>query len=540
MLTGYCFPQRIEVIKKISYCDRTLSVNDQMTRIKKNIAYMMLVQGVTYLAPLVTLPYLTRVLGNETYGNFGFIQAIVQYFVLVTDYGFGITATRLIAIHRDDKPNISSVVVNTIAVKLALALLSGIISAGLCVIFPQLTQHLDVLLACFIGVLGNALFPTWMFQGLERMRALAVIICLSRLLPLPFFFLWVHQSSDVVTAAALQNIPGMIAALFSFYYAYQQRFIGFSPVSLRRMKHMLSEGWAVFLSNMSTSFYTTVNGILIGMFAGPEQAAFFYATDKLRLAAQGLIQPIASVFFPRVVVLHEKNDQSALSHVIKKGGLFLISMELVCGLVMFFGADMIALHYLGAGFAPAALYLRSLAFLPVVIAVATILSQWRFQAVGQSVILSKIYLIAGPLHALYATYLTYQYHTYGLIVSLYLTEIGITAAMVILLKKKKYCCVLNYIIFSHFQDTAQLILLIYRKVYSLCRRLILLLQLITGKNTSLISSSRSFLAKLVERDLYSAISSSQTTCRPTGHQRSSKIYRRLIPILSIYPMKSGV
>ena len=116
--------------------------------------------------------------------------------------------------------------------------------------------------------------------------------------------------------------------------------------------------------------------------------------------------------------------------------MFLISMELICGLVMFFGADIIARHYLGAGFAPAALYLRSLAFLPVIIAVATILSQWRFQAVGQSVILSKIYLIAGPLHALYASYLTYQFHTDGLIISLYVTEIGITAAMMIALKKK--------------------------------------------------------------------------------------------------------
>ena len=407
-----------------------------MTGIKKNIAYMMLVQGVTYLAPLVTLPYLTRVLGNETYGSFGFIQAIVQYFVLITDYGFGITATRLIAIHRDDKTNISSVVANTIAVKLALALVSAGVSVALFILFPSIAQHVDVLLACFIGVLGNALFPTWMFQGLERMRALAVIICLSRLLPLPFFFVWVHRSSDVVTAAALQNIPGMIAAVFSFYYAWQQQLIRIAPVSLHQMKQMLSEGWAVFLSNISTSFYTTVNGILIGMFAGAEQAAFFYATDKLRLAAQGLIQPVASVFFPRVVVLHEKNDQASVSHMIKKGGMFLISMELICGLVMFFGADIIARHYLGAGFAPAALYLRSLAFLPVIIAVATILSQWRFQAVGQSVILSKIYLIAGPLHALYASYLTYQFHTDGLIISLYVTEIGITAAMMIALKKK--------------------------------------------------------------------------------------------------------
>ena len=407
-----------------------------MTGIKKNIGYMLLVQAVTYLAPLITLPYLTRVLGSETYGSFGFIQAVVQYFILITDYGFGITATRLIALRREDKLNVSAVVVNTIAVKLALALVSGLISLSLCVFFPQIGVHYDVLLACFIGVLGNALFPSWMFQGLERMRALAVIICLSRLLPLPFFFIWVHTSSDVVVAAALQNIPGIISALFSFYYVYRLGLVVSSPINWHRMKEMLIDGWAVFLSNMSTSFYTTVNGILIGLFAGAEQAAFFYATDKLRIAAQGLIQPVASVLFPRVVVLHENNEKVGLANLMRRGGMFLVGLELFCGLIMFFGADQIATQYLGAKFVPAAIYLKSLAFLPVVIAVATILSQWRFQALGYSNILSRIYLIAGPLHALYATYLTYHYHTYGLIVSLYVTEIGITTAMLVVMKKK--------------------------------------------------------------------------------------------------------
>lgn len=407
-----------------------------MAGVKKNILYMLLVQAVTYLAPLLVLPYLTRTLGNQTYGSFGYMQAIVQYFVLITDYGFSITATRLIAMHQHDRARLSAVVANTLAAKMLLAMLCGLVSVVLCLTVGEIGLHSDILLACFIGVLGNALYPTWLFQGMEKMGVLSAITCLSRLLPLPFFFIWVQHSDDVVTAAALQNIPGIIAALFAFAYIWQSRWL--EPVRLNGVSifEMLQEGWAVFLSNISTSFYTTINGILIGMFAGKEQAAFFYATDKIRVAAQGLIQPVAAVIFPRMVVLQQAADMTGMKKLIQKGAGLLIGIQLIGGLIMFFGADLIAGLYLGPQFAGAAFYLRALAFLPTIIALATVLAQWRFQALGHSAILSKIYLLAGPLHAVYASWLTYQYHTNGLIVSLYLTESAITLMMMLMLKRK--------------------------------------------------------------------------------------------------------
>ena len=409
-----------------------------MTGPKKNILYLIAAQGFIYLAPLIVLPYLTRTLGAEGFGRIAYIQYIVNYFILITDYGFSTTATRLISIDSHSKARVSSVFANTIAVKMMLACLTGVFSLVLIAAIPSIRQYSALMFACFLGVFGNALFPTWMFQGLERMRVLALITCASRVIPLPLFFLYVKNSDDLVAAAALQNIPGIIAAVFSFYYAIDKKLIERAEISITSIWDMMKEGWAIFLSNISTSFYTNINGILIGNFAGVEQASFFYATDKLRFAAQGFIQPIASALFPRITVLSQDlKDRQQAKRLIQHGSFMLIGIELLCGLVMFFGADFITVRYLGVGFMPAAIYLKSLAFLPLVIAVATIFSQWRFQALGMTVSLSRIYLIAGPLHALYATFLTYRYHGYGLISSLYMTEIGITMMMAFILKRKK-------------------------------------------------------------------------------------------------------
>lgn len=403
-----------------------------------NIFYLVLVQAITYLAPLITLPYLTRTLDVGHYALLGFTQAVIQYFVLVTDYGFGITATRLIAIDSRNKNAVSAVVANTLAVKLLLAIACALFSLLLMAVFSDLGENALLLAACFIGVLGNALFPTWLFQGLEKMQMLAFITCMSRLLPLPFFFLFVKTPDDVIRAAILQNIPGLLAAIASFYYLSQQGIVGRSAVSARTIKAMLQEGWPVFLSNMSTSFYTGINLILLKIFSGADQVAYFAATDKIRLAAQGFIQPIASALFPRIVALGRKAESAAASRaLVLRGTVLLVALELAGGLVLYFGADLIARRYLGADFLAAAVYLKSLAFLPLIIAVATVISQWRFLALGESRVLSRIYLIAGPLHALYASYLTYAHQSSGLIASLYITEIGITLAMIAVAQRKQ-------------------------------------------------------------------------------------------------------
>jgi Na+-driven multidrug efflux pump len=110
---------------------------------------------------------------------------------------------------------------------------------------------------------------------------------------------------------------------------------------------MLKEGWPVFLSNISTSFYTTINIILLKLFAGADQVAYFAATDKIRVAAQGFIQPIAAALFPRIAALHKESNKSEESRsLIRRGSCILLGVQLaeVCP-VLFCRCHCIALPW---------------------------------------------------------------------------------------------------------------------------------------------------------------------------------------------------
>jgi O-antigen/teichoic acid export membrane protein len=410
---------------------------DFMSSAAKNILYLVFVQGIIYLSPLLTLPYLTRTLEIEQFAALSFAQVFVQYFVLVTDYGFGITATRLIALTPGNIKNISEIVSNTLAVKLLLACLMAVVCVVLVCLIPALHTSIWLIAATFTGVYGNALFPAWLFQGVERMRDLALITALSRLLVLPPIFFFIHTPDDVVLAGALLNAPGLLAALMSFILLRQQKVFDWVPVSWVRMLDMLREGWHVFISNIFISLYTVVNLTLLKFLGTPEQVAFFAASDKIRFAIQGFIQPIASALFPRFAAMGRNHQSEEFKKLNRLGWISLVGTQIVGALVVFFGADLIAKYYFGAAFEGISIYLKAFAVLPVVIAVATVFAQWRLLALGEGVALSRVYMVAGPVHIVYAIIATSYWGWGGLLASVYLTEIMITLVMYFILRKKR-------------------------------------------------------------------------------------------------------
>jgi O-antigen/teichoic acid export membrane protein len=138
-----------------------------MTSITKNILYLVFVQGLIYLAPLVTLPYLTRVLSVPDFAALGFAQAVIQYFILITDYGFGITATRLIAINSRDKLAVSGVVANTLAVKLILSAAGGLACLLLIAVFADAAAR-SVVPRMLYRRFRQCTFPDLVISGLRE------------------------------------------------------------------------------------------------------------------------------------------------------------------------------------------------------------------------------------------------------------------------------------------------------------------------------------------------------------------------------------
>jgi PST family polysaccharide transporter len=155
--------------------------------------WLYVLQGLNYLVPLAVLPYLIRVLGIERYGLIAFAQAFAQYFVILTDYGFNLSATKRIALIRDDNAEVSSVFWSVLLIKVGLMVLGMIVSAVIVFSVPRFRPDAALYAIAYVAVVGNVLFPVWLFQGMEQMRYISVVTGGAKVLSAILLFALVHR-----------------------------------------------------------------------------------------------------------------------------------------------------------------------------------------------------------------------------------------------------------------------------------------------------------------------------------------------------------
>src|SRR3989338_3370223 len=132
--------------------------------VMNNVAALSILQTITYILPILILPYVFRVIGAEKFGLIAFAQAFVQYFVILTDYGFNVSATKEISLCRDEHSKVCKGFSSVMMVKLALAALSLLIIGSIVYFIPRFRNDWMVYIFSFGTVAGSTIFPLWFFQ----------------------------------------------------------------------------------------------------------------------------------------------------------------------------------------------------------------------------------------------------------------------------------------------------------------------------------------------------------------------------------------
>ncbi|HBI7822271.1 TPA: oligosaccharide flippase family protein, partial [Escherichia coli] len=155
-------------------------------------------------------PYLVKTLGPHSYGVLGFSLAIWQYFIMLTDYGFNLTATQRIAQYPDDKYKVSLVFWEVMICKLILMLVCGIVIIILLRFTSILSGYESVFFAGGGLLLGNILYPIWLFQGKESMALSSIVNVTTRLSTIPLTFLLVNSVDDAWVSALINSTTSIL------------------------------------------------------------------------------------------------------------------------------------------------------------------------------------------------------------------------------------------------------------------------------------------------------------------------------------------
>lgn len=401
-----------------------------MSNLRANVIALALLQVASFALPLVTLPYLTRVLGLETFGLVVLVQAVMQYFVLLTGWGFSWSATRKLSAHRDDRSVVDDVYSATWAAQWLLLVTALCILIIAYIFVPIVEKHAYLFFWGFTAVLGNVLFPIWLLQGLEKMRAVAIVQVLARVCVLPAYFLVIDGPADAYIVIALNGGTTVLAGIFTLWWIRTQHIVSWTSPRIERVLREIRECGLIFVSQTWISLYTTLIPIALGVIAGTASVAIYNLADKFRSAGLAMLSPLSQALFPRMSYLfaHDPVKARILLH---KSSAVLSLCSLAGCLVLFFGADLIISIFGGVEFGESATVLRWLSPIPLIVVLSNILGVQIMLPLKLNREFSSILGVAGVISLLSMAPLIHWRAAQGAAISALITEICVTAGMAI-------------------------------------------------------------------------------------------------------------
>lgn len=378
----------------------------------RNFVAMVLMQAGNFLVPLITLPFLSRTLGVEAFGTYSFSLAVMVAMGVIVEWGFPLCATANVAAHRDDPQKLAEFLNTTVSAKIALAVLTGTTLAVFSFVMEPFKGAQLTLFCAFGLVLANVCNLGWYLQGLERMALFATCMLLARLTTIPAILMLVHTSEQAWLACLIQSIAALFGASLSFFLVARSGSLQITKPKIRDIMERLNEARHFFLAAAAINLYTASTVIIVGLVREPAAVAVYAGADRIKSAAQNIITPLSQVFYPRVVNLFVTDPDRARVWI--KNLIFLFgSIGFIVAAALFFYADFIVLLLLGDGFEEAAKVLRVLAPIPMLSALANVLSVQAMGPLGMVNIRSRILIAIAVLSVLPTIWMSTIYGPLG-------------------------------------------------------------------------------------------------------------------------------
>lgn len=288
--------------------------------VKRNIGYLGLSQAANYVLPLVTLPYITRVVGPENYGIVEFATVTMLYLSVIVTYGFTFTSTRKIAELGDDFKRISTVYSASMQAKLLLLLLSAAVFGILLLAIPQYQSIWKVMLFAFPVVIGWAIYPDFLFQGRQKLGVIATVNLGIKMVGAALIFILLQEKSDFYLVLGINSITQIVASVLTLWYGHRiYPDLKFTIQPNRIVKRYLKNGFDIFVSHFLTRVYTFGTILFLGFLLPEKELGLFSAAMKLIVVGQSfLFNPIGGALYPHLAKLAKtdlvKYDQTRVKY----------------------------------------------------------------------------------------------------------------------------------------------------------------------------------------------------------------------------------
>ena len=299
-----------------------------MPSLKKNFFYSALLTLANYVFPLITYPYVSRVLGVSNIGICNFVDNIVNWFIVFSTMGISVIGVREIAAVRSGEKERSRVFSGLLALNGLTTLAAAAVLAVAIFVVPKLFPYRSLLYLGVAKLIAHSLSLEWFFRGIEDFKYITDRSIVIKVIYIVAVFLFVRKAEDYGTYYLLLTLTVVANTLVNVLYS--RRYVSFSLKGLD-MRRFAGPFFILGLNYVLTSFYSSLNVIYLGFVHGAEQVGFYTTATKILTIVTALISAFTTVMLPRMsAVLTEGRMDEFRTYVGKAFNiLFLVGIPAV-------------------------------------------------------------------------------------------------------------------------------------------------------------------------------------------------------------------
>ena len=285
--------------------------SENSKKISANFMYLSILQGMNLILPLITFPYLVRVLGIENFGLLMFAQAFIVYFTMIVDYGFNLSGIREVSSNRNNKSKLIKIFSSIMIARFILVLLGLIFLTIIIFSFEKFSENWELYYLTFGIVIGTALFPTWFFQGMEKMKYITVLTVIAKLIFTLSIFLFVTTEKDFIYVPLINSLGFIFVGIISLFIIFKDFNIRIKFQKWKRIKTQFIKGWHIFISKISINLYGATNTFILGIFTTDTIVGYYAIAEKVVRIITSLFAPFYQTIYPHVVNIIKKPKNEA-------------------------------------------------------------------------------------------------------------------------------------------------------------------------------------------------------------------------------------
>lgn len=288
-----------------------------------------------FIFPLITFPYVSRVLLPAGNGKIDAATAVITYFSMFSMLGIPTYGIRACAQVRDDKEQLSRTVQEILCINAVMTALVYVVFGASLYFVPKFAEDRDLLLVMGVTIFLNMVGVSWLYSALEEYAYITMISLAFKAIGVLLMFLFVHDAGDYVIYGGITVVSNVGSYLFNFLRL--GRYITIRPVGNYNFRRHLKPIGIFCAMTIATSIYTNLDIVMLKFISGDVQTGYYTASVKIKTIVTSLVTSLGAVLLPRLSYYIEKGMKEEFKRMASKalGFVLLLALPLAAYFTMF-------------------------------------------------------------------------------------------------------------------------------------------------------------------------------------------------------------